>query len=167
MAKRKSAWDGPDRPRFKLRERKPAWARSDWVVAINLLALNRVETAADLLERGEPIPPELGQILAAALRGDPRLPFKLKVKDNPAPDGKKRGRRPELHTFRDITLAWQMHELMQDGQRYEDASRIVAERFSIGERTVQAAYNEHKAIAPDWLATAQEFRALRDKKLQD
>jgi hypothetical protein len=127
------------------------WQRTAWFPAAQLLAYGKMEQLAHLLEsRDEPVPVEVRRLLAAALRGADDLPFRLELKH-------KTGRRPELHTLRDMTMATRMAALMQDGLAYDDAALKVADELGIGERTVKAAYSKYKDVAASWVGASREM----------
>ena len=110
----------------------------------------KVEQLAELLEkRADPVPVEVRRLLAAALRGAEDLPFRLELKH-------KVGRRPELHTLRDMTMATRMAALMEN-LAYDDAARRVADELGIGERTVKNAYSKHKDRAGFWVGASREM----------
>ena len=150
-----------DLPKFVDPPAVLAWRTSQWAAAVDSLQNGRMELFSDLLERGVPIPIEIGRILALAARGGVGLPFRLEVIANAKPGQKRPGRLPERHTLRNISLACRMTQKMSEGNRYDDAARLVADECCIGERTVKQAYSVFKDIVPEMIAgTAEMARAL-------
>lgn len=138
----------------------PPLARTPWAPALQLLMYGRAEYLAQLLERGRPLHPEAGAILARALRGGEGLPFRLDLQANAPPGKKKAGRLPALNTLRGINIATAVHSDMESGASYDVAVRQVAERFGLGERTVKGAYSKFKELAPEAMASAREATTM-------
>lgn len=139
-------------------ESKPSWNFSPWKSAIDALCFGEVNPMAQLLEKGEPIPQELGKILANALIKNPELPFRFELIANPRKGSKRSGRRPEKNYMRDIMLAARMFKRMQEGQSYDEAATAVAEGEGMGDRTIKLAYNKYRHIAEGWAAYAVELK---------
>jgi hypothetical protein len=144
----------------------PNWRGSKYRPAIVALEYGSVGLLADLLEGGEPIPPEAGKIIAAALRGGTGLPYRLVLFANPKAGQKRAGRWPEYHALRDMVLAEQMHKRMVDGTSYDKAAEEIADAYGIGERTVKAAYSRYRDILSSYrsdFAANLELSAVRDE----
>jgi len=147
----KGAKDAPSSPTaqdgpviFVAEPAKPPWHYSPWMLAIDSMCRGDTNYAADLVERCEPIPIELARGLAAALRGDKNLPFRLEAIGNPKPGQKRPGRRVENHAWRDIVLAMRVYDTMNEGKSFEEAVKDVALRYAFGESLVRKAYTEQK-----------------------
>jgi hypothetical protein len=129
---------------FAAEPAKPTWHYSPWMLAIDSMCRGDTSHAADLFERCEPIPVELARGLAAALRGDKNLPFRLEAIGNPKPGQKRPGRRVENHAWRDIVLASLVYDTMNEGKSFEEAVKDVAVHYALGESLVRKAYTEQR-----------------------
>jgi len=123
---------------------KPSWYYSPWMLAIDGMCHGDTSYAADLFERCERIPAELARALAAALRGDKNLPFRLEAIGNPKPGQKRPGRRVENLAWRDIFLASRVYDAMNEGKSFEEAVKDIAVHYALGESLVRKAYTEQK-----------------------
>jgi hypothetical protein len=97
-------------------------------------------------------------IVAAALRGDKRLPFRILVKSNSG------GRFPARTGERDLILAVKMSARMSEIRNrgeldpYRAAARKVADECGIGSSTVEKAYDKNRQLAHDMLEWGVKLR---------
>jgi hypothetical protein len=100
--------------------------------------------------------------VAAALRGDRRLAFRIIVKSNSG------GRFPARTGERNLILAVRMSELLaalqERGERnpYGAAARQVADEWHIGSSTVEKAYEQNREVARDIRKWAPQLRKLME-----
>jgi hypothetical protein len=143
----------------------PQWCWSPWAKAVEDLMFGDIKMMAALLECGEPIPNELGKILAKALRGGESLPFRLKLIANPKPGSKRAGRWPARNEFRDKVLAALMKKHMLEGLSYDDAAMEVA-KGGIGERLVKDAYSKYQNTAENFLDWCKDLaKVIKETEL--
>lgn len=148
--------------KFARPARQSAWDHSLWKLALSGMAFGDCKYAAELLERGEPIPIQAAQVLARALLGDNRLPFRLELIANPKPGQKRSGRWPENNSWRDANLAMKMIQAMANGDTYAKAAERVAERYRFSERLVKLAYSKHKELGTQ-LAEVKNAKKVFDE----
>ena len=147
-------------------EPPPYWRGSPWASAIESLFFGDTKFMAELLERGTPIPPELGKVLAIALRGGDGLPFHFKLVPNPKPGGNRAGRWPVRKELRDMCFAVEMAKRMEEFS-YEEAAIKVADGTPINARTVKAAYTKYRDMVPEWRAWAAEMAEITKKAMSE
>lgn len=126
-------------------------------------------TAQGLAEDIEQGALELDQrrrIVAAALRGDKNLPWRILVKSNSG--GRCPARTGERNLILAVKMSSRLRQMQERGERdpYGTAARLVANECLVGSSTVEKAYEQNREVAQDMLKWAGD---LRDpfKKLQE
>jgi hypothetical protein len=100
------------------------------------------------------------RIVAAALRGDKRLPFRIRVKSNSG--GRFPARTGERNLILAVKMSARLAEMQERGERdpYRAAARQVADECLVGSSTVEKAYEQNRDLARDMRKWAIQLRDL-------
>jgi hypothetical protein len=106
------------------------------------------------------------RILAAALRGDRRLAFRIRVKSNSG--GRFPARTGERNLILAVKMSARLAEMQERGERdpYRAAARQVADECHVGSSTVEKAYERNREVAQDMRKWAAQLRNLLENSRQ-